>query len=159
MIYADRLYQTFKAIPGGFQDIQSNIGSSRNSGIEMDFFVPLSKEFKLNGAFGTTRAVWVRVIYGAPQLTGLSGGTTPLYRNIQGLTAPFTPAYTANLALDWNHTLSNGYRVGATIDGSAIGQSYWDPNEFARQKAGGIPHSFARINRPRTFVASATCRF
>jgi hypothetical protein len=67
MIYADRLYQTFKAIPGGFQDIQSNIGSSRNSGIEMDFFVPLSKEFKLNGAFGTTRAVWVRVIYGDPQ--------------------------------------------------------------------------------------------
>jgi iron complex outermembrane receptor protein len=203
MLYHDRLYQTFKDIPGGFQDITTNIGPSRNSGFEMDFLLPLSPELKLNGGFGTTRAVWEDVRYGNPQLTQLAGGVKPVFTNLNGLTAPFTPAYSANLALDWNHQLNQGYAVGARVDGSAIGQSYWDPNDFARQKAyqivnagahidapqwtliarvtnlsgtryntmywdsfdvGGTPnsppfHSFARINRPRTFTVSGTYRF
>jgi iron complex outermembrane receptor protein len=197
MDYKDRLYQTFRAIPGAFQDVTTNIGPSRNSGVEMDFLVPLSSEFKLNGGFGTTRAKWGNIRYADPQLTGISGSATPIYSNLNGLTAPFTPAYSANLALEWNHKLGSGVRVGARVDGSAIGQSYWDPNDFARQKAyqlmnlgahfdsthwtligritnvtgtrfntmywdswdvGGIPHSFARINRPRTFVLSGTYR-
>jgi len=93
--------------------------------------------------------------------------------------------------------LPNGYIVGARLDGSAVGQSFWDPNDFARQEAYqlmsagahldsanwtlsahvsnltgtryntiywdandvGAPHSIGRINRPRTFVVSATVRF
>lgn len=142
--YADRVFQTFKALPGGgFEDVSTNIGNSRNTGFEMDFFAPLSKEFKLNGGVGTTRAKWRDVNYGDPQLTGLQAcvvnGTCatppPVFRNLNGLTAPYTPAYSAFLALDWNHFLPNGNRIGARLEGTAIGQSYWDPNDFARQKA------------------------
>lgn len=135
MNYQNRLYQTFKAIPGSFEDITTNIGPSKNSGVEMDFALPLAKEIKLSGGVGTTRAVWGNALYGDPQLTQISGSATPIYRNLNGLTAPFTPAYTANLALDWDHVLANGDKLGGRIDGSAIGQSYWDPNDFARQKA------------------------
>src|SRR5258706_6181829 len=60
--------------------------------------------------------------------------TPVVSRNLDGLTAPFTPEYSANLALDWNHNLSNGYKIGARLDGSAVGQSYWDPNDFAKQE-------------------------
>ena len=66
--------------------------------------------------------------------------------NLNGLTAPFTPAYTADLALDWNRVLSNGYKVGARVDGSAIGQSYWDPNDFARQKAYQLMNAGAHVD-------------
>ena len=214
--YADRVYQTFKDIEGQFLDVTTNIGNSHNSGFEMDFFAPLSRDFKLSGGLGTTRAVWGNVVYSDPQATGTQAcvyastcgapGTPPVppvFRNLHGLTAPFTPAYTATLALDWNHLFSHGYKVGARVDGQAVGQSYWDPNDFARQKAyqlmnlgahldkdnwtfithvsnvtgtkyntmywdffdvGGSPasppfRSFARINRPRMYVASATYHF
>lgn len=209
--YADRVYQTFKDIAGQFLDVTTNIGNSHNSGFEMDFLAPLSHDFKLSGGLGTTRAVWGNVVYSDPQATGtqpcvyLATPCTPppVFRNLHGLTAPFTPAYTATLALDWNHLFSDGYKVGARVDGQAMGQSYWDPNDFARQKAyqlmnlgahldkdnwtfithvsnltgtkyntmywdffdvGGSPasppfRSFARMNRPRMFVASATYHF
>jgi len=135
--YRDRLYQTMSAAGGGFQDIFSNIGDSRNTGVEMDFVAPLTQEFKLSGGVGTTRAVWRNVPYLDPQLGAVQGGfgAPPVATNIQGLTAPFTPAYSANLALDWNHLLSNGWKIGARVDGQAIGQSYWNPNDYARQKA------------------------
>ncbi len=200
--YKDRWYQNLVAVAGQFQDIITNVGPSRNTGIEVEFLLPLGSEFKLNGGFGTTRARWGSAQYFDPQLTAAAaaaGNPHNVFRDLDGLTAPFTPAYSVNLGLDWNRVLSNGYKVGARLDGSAIGQSYWNPNDIARQKAYqlmnagahldagnwtwithvsnltgtrfntmyfdatdvGVPdnHSFARINRPRTFVLSGTYRF
>ncbi len=195
--YQDRLYNVMRLDPVlNIVEVETNIGPSRNYGVEMDLAVPLSSEFKLSGGFGTTRAIWGNAEYADPQLTAAAGGTI-VFRNLRGLTAPFTPEYSANLALDWEHGLANGYKVGARLDGSAVGQSYWDPNDFARQEpyqlmnAGahletgswtwlahvsnvtgtryntiywdandvGAPHSIGRINRPRTFVFSATVHF
>ncbi|HEX4598181.1 MAG TPA: TonB-dependent receptor [Burkholderiaceae bacterium] len=161
--YADRVYQTFKDIAGQFLDVTTNIGNSHNSGFEMDFFAPLSRDFKLSGGLGTTRAVWGNVVYSDPQLTGTQPcvflpnpclAPPPVFRNLHGLTAPFTPAYSANLALDWNHVFSDGYRVGARVDGQAIGQSYWDPNDFARQKAYQLMNFGAHLDKDDwTFIA------
>jgi iron complex outermembrane receptor protein len=205
--YKDRLYNVQRLDPVlNIVEVETNIGPSRNYGVEVDFAVPLSHEFKLSGGIGTTRAIWGNAQYADPQLTAVCAaipttcrplGATVVYRNLNGLTAPFTPQYSANLALDWEHGLSNGYRVGARVDGSAVGRSYWDPNDFARQdpyqlmNVGahlecanwtwlahvsnvtgtryntiywdandvGAPHSIGRINRPRTFVVSATVHF
>jgi iron complex outermembrane receptor protein len=132
MNYKDRQYQSMIAQQGQFFDINTNIGDSRNSGIELDFALPVSQEFKLSGGFGTTRAVWGSAVYLDPQQTGINGVAT--YVNLQGKRAPFTPDYTANLALEWSHTLGDGQKVGARIDGTAVGESYWDPNDYARQK-------------------------
>jgi iron complex outermembrane receptor protein len=195
--YQDRLYNVMRLDPVlNIVEVETNIGPSQNYGVEMDFSVPLSHEFKLSGGLGTTRAVWGNALYADPQLTAANGGVI-VYRNLKGLIAPFTPEYSANLALDWNHVLSNGFKVGARLDGSAVGQSYWDPNDFARQEpyqlmnAGahldsgnwtwlahvsnvtgtrfntvywdandvGAPHSIGKLNRPRTFVVSATVHF
>ncbi len=156
--YQDRWYQTFKDIPGGFQDVTNNIGGSKNSGIEMNFVLPIAKEYRLSGGFGTTRAKWGNVRYGDPQLTGIyGGGVTPYYSNLNGLTAPFTPAYTADLAFEWNHTLANGAKVGAKVDGTAIGQSYWDPNDYARQPAYQLLNVGAHLDTAAwSFIARCT---
>ena len=160
--YADRVYQTFKDIAGQFLDVTTNIGNSKNSGFEMDFFAPLSHDFKLSGGLGTTRAVWGNVVYSDPQLTGTQPcvylttpcSPPPVFRNLHGLAAPFTPAYTATLALDWNHLFSDGYKVGARVDGQAVGQSYWDPNDFARQKAYQLMNLGAHLDKDEwTFIA------
>jgi iron complex outermembrane recepter protein len=131
--YQDRLYNVMRLDPVlNIVEVETNIGPSQNYGVEMDLAMPLSREFTLTGGFGTTRAIWGNAEYADPQLTAAAGGANVVYRNLKGLTAPFTPQYSANLALDWKHMLSNGYEVGARVDGSAVGQSYWDPNDFAR---------------------------
>src|SRR5882757_230112 len=79
MDYKDRLYQTLVATAGGFQDITTNIGPSRNTGIEVEFQLPLTSEFKLSGGVGTTRAVWGNAQYGDPQLTAAGGGVNPVF--------------------------------------------------------------------------------
>lgn len=195
--YQNRLYNVMRLDPVlNIVEVETNIGPSKNYGVEMDASVPLSHEFKLSGGLGTTRAVWGDTHYADPQQTAFGGGPI-VYRNLRGLIAPFTPEYSVNLALDWNHDLGNGYKVGARLDGSAIGQSYWDPNDFARQEAYqlmnagahldtgnwtwlahvsnvtgtrfntvywdandvGAPRSIGKLNRPRTFVVSATVHF
>jgi iron complex outermembrane recepter protein len=134
--YKDRLYNVQRLDPVlNIVEVETNIGPSRNYGVEMDFSLPLVYGFKLSGGLGTTRAIWGNAQYADPQLTAAAGGANVVYRNLNGLTAPFTPEYSANLTLDWNHALPNGYVVGARLDGSAVGQSFWDPNDFARQEA------------------------
>jgi hypothetical protein len=133
--YQHRLYNVMRLDPVlNIVEVETNIGPSHNYGGELDLAVPLAYGFKLTGGFGVTRAIWGNAQYADPQLTAAGGGNTIVYRNLKGLTAPFTPEYSGNLALDWTHLLSNGYKVGARIDGSAVGQSYWDPNDFARQR-------------------------
>jgi iron complex outermembrane receptor protein len=147
--YKDRWYQNLVAVAGQFQDIVTNVGPSRNTGIEVEFLVPLGSEFKLNGGFGTTRARWRSAQYFDPQLTAaaaIAGNPHNVFRDLDGLTAPFTPAYSVNLGLDWNRILSNGYKVGARLDGSAIGQSYWNPNDIARQKAYQLMNAGAHLD-------------
>jgi iron complex outermembrane receptor protein len=195
--YKDRLFNVMRLDPVlNIVEVETNIGPSRNYGGELDLAVALPHGFKISGGFGVTRAIWGNALYADPQLTAANGGII-VYRNLNGLKAPFTPEYSGNLALDWSHGLGNGYKVGARVDGSAVGQSYWDPNDFARQRpyqllnAGaylerdewtlsahvsnvtatrfntiyfesadvGAPHSIGRINRPRTFLVSATVRF
>jgi iron complex outermembrane receptor protein len=142
--YKDRLYNVMRLDPVlNIVEVETNIGPSRNYGAELDFSVPFAQEFKLSGGLGTTRAIWGNALYADPQLTAAAPPCAPqptcqqpvVYRNLNGLKAPFTPEYSANLALDWIHVLQNGYKVGARLDGSAVGQSYWDPNDFARQEA------------------------
>jgi iron complex outermembrane receptor protein len=134
--YKDRLYNVMRLDPVlNIVEVETNIGPSRNYGIELDFSVPLSNEIKLSGGLGTTRAIWGNAQFADPQLTAAAGGVNVVYRNLNGLKAPFTPEYSANLALDWLHTLANGYKIGARVNGSAVGQSFWDPNDFARQEA------------------------
>jgi hypothetical protein len=41
----------------------------------------------------------------------------------------------------------------SNVTGTRYNTIYWDANDV------GAPHSIGRINRPRTFVASATVRF
>lgn len=132
--YKDRLYNVMRLDPVlNIVEIETNIGPSRNYGAEMDFIVPLTHELELSGGLGTTQAIWGNAQYADPQLSAAAGGAI-VYRNLRGLKAPFTPEYSANLALEWNHALGGGYRLGARVDGSAVGQSYWDPNDFARQQ-------------------------
>jgi len=154
--YADRVYQTFKDVAGQFLDVTTNIGNSKNSGFEMDFLWPLSHDYKLSGSIGTTRAVWGNVVYSDPQQTGTQpcvfqpvpcASPPPIFRNLHGMTAPFTPAYSASLALDWNHLFSGGYKLGAKVDVQAIGQYYWDPNDFARQKAYQLMNFGAHLDK------------
>ncbi|MDE2219208.1 MAG: TonB-dependent receptor [Gammaproteobacteria bacterium] len=137
--YKDRLYNMMRLDPTlNIVEVETNIGPSRNYGAEVDFAVPLSNEFKLSGGIGTTKAIWGNAMYADPQLTAaaqvIDPAAAPVLRNLNGLTAPFTPEYSANLALEWTHSLVNGYKLGARIDGSAVGQSYWDPNDFAKQE-------------------------
>ncbi len=133
--YRDRLYNVMRLDPVlNIVEVETNIGPSKNYGFELDLAVPLEHGFRLTGGFGVTRAKWGDAQYADPQLTAAAGGATIVYRNLKGLTAPFTPEYSGNLALEWRHLLGNGCEVGARIDGSAVGQSYWDPNDFARQR-------------------------
>ena len=137
--YKDRLYNVMRLDPVlNIVEVETNIGPSRNYGVEADFSVPLWSEFRLSGGVGTTRAIWGNAFYADPQLTAaaqaVNPAAPPVIRNLNGLTAPFTPEYSANLALEWTHALSSGYKLGARIDGRAVGQSYWDPNDFAKQE-------------------------
>src|SRR5438045_9368026 len=104
-------------------EAETTIGTSRNYGFEADFSVPLWRECRLSAGVVTTRAIWGNAFYADPQLTAaaqaVNPAAPPVIRNINGLTAPFTPEYSANLALESSHALSNGYKLGARIDGRA----------------------------------------
>lgn len=125
--YSNRLFLNTRIIPSiGVLDLTSNIGSSKNYGAEFDATAALPYGFKLSGGAGWLQAKWRNAFF--------TDQTTLQVIDLNGRTAPFSPAYTANGALDWDHAIGNGYRLGARVDGSAVGRSYWDPEDLAHQR-------------------------
>jgi iron complex outermembrane recepter protein len=125
--YANRLYQNIQFTPSGIVEVTSNIGPSRNYGAEFDFVANVGYGFQVSGGAGVIRALWGNTPYVDPR--------TDLPINLEGRTAPFTPAYTGNLVISWSHTLPGGYELSARADGSFTGSSWWDPQDSARQRA------------------------
>jgi iron complex outermembrane receptor protein len=125
--YKDRLYLFQQLTGNNIIDLTTNVGPSTNYGAEFDVSAPLPEGFRVSVGLGLLHATW---------------GTVPNYVNpvngqqiqIQGLTVPFAPAYTANTTLEWKHDFS-GYEFGSRAAASFIGRSYWDPQDAAYQRA------------------------
>ena len=144
--YQNRLYQSLKDFNGGLLDVTSNIGDSKNYGAEFDLTAPLAYGFKVNSGLGVTRAIWGNVQYIDP------GTSLPI--NLSGRTAPYTPIYSGNVGLDWEHPVGAGLRLGARADASFVGRSYWDPQDSASQNAYQLLNLGARLENDR-FTLSA----
>jgi iron complex outermembrane receptor protein len=187
--YADRLY-LFQQLAGKqIVDLTTNVGPSKNYGVEFDISAPLPDGFKVSAGMGFLRAVWGDV-------PNYIDPVTSQQINIKGLTVPFAPAYTANTTLEWKHDFG-GYEFGSRATALFTGRSYWDPQDAAYQRAYhlvnlsswvergiwrvsasvtnltqteyntiywvaadvGAPFNIARINRPREFLVSGSVRF
>jgi iron complex outermembrane recepter protein len=187
--YADRLY-LFQQLAGKqIVDLTTNVGPSKNYGVEFDISAPLPDGFKVSAGMGFLRAVWGDV-------PNYIDPATSQQINIKGLTVPFAPAYTANTTLEWKHDFG-GYEFGSRATALFTGRSYWDPQDAAYQRAYhlvnlsswvergvwrvsasvtnltqteyntiywvaadvGAPFNIARINRPREFLVSGSVRF
>ena len=74
-----------------------------------------------------TEAVWGNVPYYDLDLN--------VPTNLNGRTAPYTPAYQGSLSLDWSHHLTENLVVGARADTSFVGQQNWDPTDHFQQPA------------------------
>jgi iron complex outermembrane recepter protein len=144
--YKDRLY-LFQQLTGtNIIDLTTNVGPSTNYGAEFDFSAPLPEGFRVSAGLGLLHATW---------------GTVPNYVNpvngqqiqIQGLTVPFAPAYTANTTLEWKHDFS-GYEFGSRATASFIGRSYWDPQDAAYQRAYNLVNMSAWVEH-RSWKISA----
>jgi iron complex outermembrane receptor protein len=187
--YADRLYLFQQIAQKQLVDLTTNVGPSRNYGVEFDVAAPLPGGFKVSTGMGFLRAQWGEV-------PNFINPVTSLPINIKGLTVPFAPAYTANAALEWKHEFG-AYQLGSRAAASFIGRSYWDPQDAAYQRAYhlvnlsswvergiwrlsasvtnltqteyntiyapaadvGAPFNLARINRPREFLVDGSVRF
>lgn len=135
--YRNRLYQNIQFTPSGLNEVTTNIGPSHNYGVEADLSARLPLHFKVSGGFGYTRAVWGDTPYIDPQ--------TSLPINLKGRTAPFTPEFSGNLALDWTQELTPGLTFGARANGSYNGLSYWDPQDSAKQRPYALVDLSARL--------------
>jgi len=125
--YQDRLFQTVQFETTQFVQVTENIGPSHNYGAEFDVSARLTREFLLSASFGVTEAVWGNVPFYDPDLN--------VTTNLNGRTAPYTPAYQGSLSLDWSHRLTENLVVGARADTSFVGQQNWDPTDHYQQPA------------------------
>jgi len=187
--YADRLYLFQQLAEKQIIDLTTNVGPSKNYGVEFDVSAPLPDGFKVSAGMGYLRAVWGEV-------PNYIDPATSLPINIKGRTVPFAPAYTANTTLEWKHGFG-GYELGWRATTSFVGRSYWDPQDAAYQRAYhlvnlsswvergiwrlsagvtnltqteyntiygvaadvGAPFNIARINRPREFLVTGSVHF
>ena len=125
--YADRLY-LFQQLTGtAITDLTTNIGASKNYGAEFSISAPLPGGFKASVGAGVLRATWGNV---SAFVNPVNGEVA----NIQNLSVPFAPTYTANTTLEWTHNFG-GYELGSRASASFIGRSYWDPQDAAYQQA------------------------
>jgi iron complex outermembrane receptor protein len=142
--YQQRLFQTVALEANQFIQVTQNIGPSHNYGGEFDVATRITQDLYFNASFGATKAIW---------------GNTPYYdldlnvpTNLNGRTAPYTPAYQGSLSLDWSHHLNAALVFGARIDGSFVGQSYWDPTDHFQQPAHQTVNTGIRLEGTRWSV-------
>jgi iron complex outermembrane receptor protein len=140
--YSNRLFQTNIVFPGlGFVQVTNNVGDSKNYGIEASADARLAEEWTLSAGLGVTKAKWGNAVINDAN-TG-----TPL--NLNGLTAPYAPAYQASVGLDWAHPLTRSVTLGARVDASAIGKQYWDLDDFRQQRAYQLVNLSTRLDSGR----------
>jgi iron complex outermembrane receptor protein len=125
--YQDRLFQTVALQANQFIQVTQNIGPSRNYGGEMDVSARVTQDLLFGTSFGVTKAIWGNVAYYDLDLNQPT--------NLNGRTAPFTPAYQGSVSLDWSHRLTGELIVGARVDASFVGQQNWDPTDHFQQPA------------------------
>lgn len=125
--YNDRLYLFQQLTGSNIIDLTTNVGPSKNYGAEFDISAPLPEGFRVSAGLGVLRATWGKV----PNFVNPVNGQQS---DIQGLTVPFAPAYTANTTLEWKHDFA-GYEFGSRAVASFVGRSYWDPQDAAYQGA------------------------
>src|ERR1700722_1048413 len=125
--YRDRLFQTVQFETTQFVQVTENIGPSHNYGAEFDVSARLTRDLLLTASMGVTEAVWGNVPFYDPDLN--------VTTNLNGRTAPYTPAYQGSLSLDWSHHLTENLVLGARADTSFVGQQNWDPTDHYQQPA------------------------
>jgi iron complex outermembrane receptor protein len=143
--YQNRLFQTNVLEAGTFVGVTTNIGSSRNYGAEFEVSTRLYTDLVLSTSVGFTKAVWNSVPYFDSDL----GQQT----NLNGRTAPFTPAYQGSLSLDWSHHLGD-WVVGARTDVSFVGRQYWDVTDHYSQLAYQLVNLGVRAEMKQWTVAA-----
>jgi iron complex outermembrane receptor protein len=124
--YDNRLFEAAKITGAGIIQVEQNIGTSKNYGVELDATLRPVASLTLTAGLGLLRAKWGNVNF----YDGVSNSIIKL----KGLSAPNAPAYQATLAADWRHDLAQGYVLGARIDARFTGRSWWDPQNYFQQR-------------------------
>ncbi len=126
--YQNRLFQTVGFEGNGqFIQVTQNIGPSHNYGAEFDFSTRITQDLLLTSSFGVTKAIWGNVPYYDPDLNQPT--------NLDGRTAPYTPAYQGSVSLDWSHHVTGNLVFGLRADSTFVGQQNWDPTDHYQQPA------------------------
>ncbi|TPG16421.1 TonB-dependent receptor [Sphingomonas koreensis] len=151
--YRDRLFPNFQFQGAQFVQTTTNIGPSKNYGIETDLSFRLIDRLILTGSAGFTRAVWGDVPFIDPdgynaagqRVVDADGNPVPQFVNLKGRTAPFTPAYQGSISLDWSHNLASGLVLGLRADATAFGRTYWDVTDHYQQRPYALVNLGARL--------------
>lgn len=133
--YRDRVFEQKEIIPPN-PDVKMNLGSSKNYGMELSGQVRITSDLTFSGGVGVTQAKWDQATYVDPFLVPV---------NLHGIDAPFTPAYQASLALDWQHRVWRAAVLGLRADAMFKGRQYWDPENLRMQRAYNIENFGARL--------------
>ncbi|HEY3658836.1 MAG TPA: TonB-dependent receptor [Steroidobacteraceae bacterium] len=143
--YTNRIFEVGKYIGTGIFTFETNVGSSRNYGFELDASARLPLDFTVSGGLGVTEAIFGPVTF-------FDGFGNPV--SAGGNQAPNTPAYQATLAVDWRHNLSDDMVLGARVDSRFIGRSYWD-SAGCSALAPGCPYEGFRARQTAYQVVNA----
>ncbi|WP_375395757.1 TonB-dependent receptor [uncultured Sphingomonas sp.] len=160
--YRNRLFPSFAFQGAQFVQTTTNIGPSKNYGVETDLSFRLIDRLILTASAGFTRADWGNIPFVDPdgygangvQVIGADGNPVPQQVNLKGRTAPFTPAYQGSLSLDWSHNLSSDLVLGLRADATAFGRTYWDVTDHYQQHPYRLVNLGARLER-KAFTLSA----
>jgi iron complex outermembrane recepter protein len=143
--YQNRLFQTVALQSSQFVQVTKNIGPSHNYGGEFDVSTRLTRELLFAGSFGVTKATWGNVPYFDPDLNEAT--------NLNGRTAPYTPAYQGSVSLDWSHHLTDSLTFGARVDSTFVGQQNWDPTDHWQQPAYQLVNLGIRLEGEKWSIA------
>jgi len=143
--YTNRIFEVGKYIGTGIFTFETNVGSSRNYGFELDASARLPLDLTVSGGVGVTEAIFGPVTF-------FDGFGNPV--SAGGNQAPNTPAYQATLAVDWRHNLHDDLVLGARVDSRFIGRSYWD-SAGCSALAPGCPYEGFRAKQTAYQVVNA----